>query len=91
MLSHCATQPQQQPAILQNLFPPQQQQMVANNPAPPQGGNQGTPLQGGSTLNANIYMCNQDINVKTRACNYDAPETGQSNKESFPSQPNGHL
>ena len=72
------------------LIPPQQK-MVANNPAPLQGGNPGTPLQGGSTLNANIYMFNIDINVQTRACYYDAPETGQSNNITFPSQPNGHL
>jgi hypothetical protein len=47
-----------------NLFPQQQQKMVAMNPAPPARGHIGKSPQGGNTTNANVYMCDQEVNIR---------------------------
>ncbi len=72
----------QQPAVLTNPFP--NQQMVIGTHPPPeplQGGNQGAPPQGGNGSDANIYMCDQDVQVTTQTQSYDVPSSGTHDKE----------
>ena len=82
-------------AVLTNPFPHQQQQLVAvaapppggsaAPPPPPQGGNMAPPLQGGNGSTTNIYMCESEILLQTRAHNYDPK--GKSSAETASSVP----
>lgn len=83
-----------QPVVLTNPFRPQGQQMVAsasNNPVPLQGGNQGPSSQGGNATTANIFMCEQDVHIQTKAHTYDAPDPGSKGKEKVTPESNGPL
>ena len=82
-------------AVLTNPFPHQQQQLVATAapppggstapPPPPQGGNMDPPPQGGNGSTTNIFMCESEILLQTRAHNHDPK--GKSSAETASSVP----
>lgn len=53
--------------------------------------NQGSPLQGGNASNDNIYMCEKDVNIQTRVCNYDIYASISKDKEPLMSQQTSPL
>ena len=75
--------------MLTNPFPTNQQMIVGTqNPGPQQGGNQGNPSQGVDPSVANIFMCQAEVELQTRAKNYDIPIAGNHDKEASTSQLN---
>jgi len=54
-------------------------------PPPPQGGNMAPPTQGGNGFTTNIYMCESEVLLQTRAHNYDPK--GKSSAKTASSMP----
>jgi len=78
----------QKPVMLTNPFPTNQQMIVGTqNLGPQQGGNQGNPQQGVDPSITNIFMCQTEIDLETRAKCYDTPIVGNHDKEAYTSQP----
>jgi hypothetical protein len=66
--------------------------MVATNLSPPQGGMASTPHHEGSSSNVVIFMCDQTVNLQTRAKNYDILDPSHIVTEAASSShPSGHI
>jgi hypothetical protein len=71
---------QQQPVVLTNPFPQGQNLMQGTSSTPNMdGSNQGTPMSESRT--SNVYMMKSDLNLQTRARDYENPESAKKDKE----------
>ena len=55
---------QQQSIVLMQHFMQHHHQMVSIALVPPLSGNQTKPLQGGNGSNANVFICDHEVNIK---------------------------
>ena len=59
--------------------------MVATILEPLPGGNQSKSTQVGNDPNSNVFMCDQEVNIKMRSHSYDVPPSTLDQSESHPS------
>ena len=79
---------QQQSIELIQPFLQHHHQMVATTLVPLPKGNQSKSLQEGNDPNANVFMCDHEVNIKMRSHSYDVP---CSTLDQSKSQPSGSL
>ena len=76
---------QQQSIVLMQHFMQHHHQMVATTLETPPGGNHSKSPQKENDPNANVFMCDHEVNIKTRSHSYDFPLSSLDQLESLES------
>ena len=75
----------QKPTVLMESFQQHHHQLVSTMLVPLPRRNQSKSLQEGNDPNANVFMCDHDVNIQTRSHSYDVFPSTLDQSESHPS------